>query len=933
MISKHIPMRNVKKSSFTELAKYIENPQNKQERVGALRVTNCQQISILDAARYEIEPTQRLNQRSTVDKTYHFIISFRAGENPPQDVLEVIEDRMCAALGFADHQRVSAVHHDTDNMHIHVAVNKVHPVTNNVHTPFNDYKTRSSMCQLLEKEYGLERDNHKAEKTLSENRAADMERHSGIESFLGWIKRECTEQIRQASTWIELHQTLRNNGLELRQKGNGFVITGPDGIAVKASSVDRSFSRGMLEKKLGAYSAALTQPPPQRVSPDVLRRYKENAPGVIRPGARPPQHVSERGFSASAIPVISKERVNRYEARPLILRPVSQEGVKLSREAIQKAFAAAPKVKKPGSRPPEHVIGRGFSAAAIPGPARVQQGGSQTTKQSTVNTTELYARYKQEQQTLTAMRNEALRLARAKRDRAVEGAKRTGRLRRAAIQLLKGAGVNKRYLYSLAGKALQESLTKASETFKKDRDAAYELHKRRTWADWLQHKAGQGNDDALQALRKKSAQEARKAARKAADELYGEKIRSDGRIPGLRPDSVTKEGTIIYRVGESAIRDGGRKLDVSRDAGDDGLHAALLMARHRYGSSLTVNGSIEFKKRIVAVAAARKLDVTFDDPVLEKLRQALSGIEDRRRAYFQVPVSKRAEARKAGAMWDHVKKSWYAGPYASKDQIEKFIKENEVINHEQRAQRETNHSGGQRRGDGTAAERRAGDASGNTRASSEQQRGRRIRGGDGADAATGRPGSDAGTGLYGTAAGRRAGLHGSTKPNLTKIAGRPPSTGENRVRRVPNVNVVRHGVRGEMLLQSEVRLHLDHQGAGSVDPVRRSVPRTGELNPAPAAAIKTTAAEKYIREREEKRLKGFDIPKHKGYNYEGSGQFEYAGQRKVDGEILALIRHEKDIIVMPVNEYTARRLSSLKVGDAVTLTRNGAVRTAKGRKR
>ncbi|MGF2043786.1 relaxase/mobilization nuclease domain-containing protein, partial [Staphylococcus aureus] len=28
-----------------------------------------------------------------------------------------MEDRICAGLGFAEHQRVSAVHHDTDNLH------------------------------------------------------------------------------------------------------------------------------------------------------------------------------------------------------------------------------------------------------------------------------------------------------------------------------------------------------------------------------------------------------------------------------------------------------------------------------------------------------------------------------------------------------------------------------------------------------------------------------------------------------------------------------------------------------------------------------------------------------------------------------------------------------------------------------------------------
>lgn len=64
--------------------------------------------------------------------------------------------------------------------------------------------------------------------------------------------------------------------------------------------------------------------------------------------------------------------------------------------------------------------------------------------------------------------------------------------------------------------------------------------------------------------------------------------------PGLKPDSVTKEGR-LFTAWESAIRDGGKRLDVSRDAGDDGLHAALLMAKHRYGDKLTVNGSFEFK--------------------------------------------------------------------------------------------------------------------------------------------------------------------------------------------------------------------------------------------------------------------------------------------------------------------------------------------------
>lgn len=74
-------MRNVKKQFF-RLAEYLQDSQNKQERVGAVKTTNCHQENILDAARYEIEPTQRLNTRAKGDKTYHLVISFRLWRKP-----------------------------------------------------------------------------------------------------------------------------------------------------------------------------------------------------------------------------------------------------------------------------------------------------------------------------------------------------------------------------------------------------------------------------------------------------------------------------------------------------------------------------------------------------------------------------------------------------------------------------------------------------------------------------------------------------------------------------------------------------------------------------------------------------------------------------------------------------------------------------------
>jgi hypothetical protein len=57
---------------------------------------------------------KRLNTRAKSDRPYHLLISLRAGKKPDAQTLRVIEERFCKELGYAEHQRVSVVHHDTD---------------------------------------------------------------------------------------------------------------------------------------------------------------------------------------------------------------------------------------------------------------------------------------------------------------------------------------------------------------------------------------------------------------------------------------------------------------------------------------------------------------------------------------------------------------------------------------------------------------------------------------------------------------------------------------------------------------------------------------------------------------------------------------------------------------------------------------------------
>src|SRR5438105_3812762 len=171
MISKKVTMKAPEKSRFGKLVSYLVDSQGKQTRVGEIALTNCISIDLTCAVR-EIVATQQLNTRAKSDRTYHLLISMRAGENPDAQTLRIIEERFCNELGYTEHQRISVVHHDTDNVHVHLAINKIHPQKFTLHDPIADYKTRSKLAAILEHELGLAQDRH--ERTQSQGRGNDV---------------------------------------------------------------------------------------------------------------------------------------------------------------------------------------------------------------------------------------------------------------------------------------------------------------------------------------------------------------------------------------------------------------------------------------------------------------------------------------------------------------------------------------------------------------------------------------------------------------------------------------------------------------------------------------------------------------------------------------------------------------------------------------
>ena len=71
-------MKSPQKSRFGKLVTYLLDPQSKKTRVGEVVITNCASTDTTWASR-EIAATQWLNTRAKSARTYHLIISLRAG--------------------------------------------------------------------------------------------------------------------------------------------------------------------------------------------------------------------------------------------------------------------------------------------------------------------------------------------------------------------------------------------------------------------------------------------------------------------------------------------------------------------------------------------------------------------------------------------------------------------------------------------------------------------------------------------------------------------------------------------------------------------------------------------------------------------------------------------------------------------------------------
>jgi hypothetical protein len=90
--------------------------------------------------------------------------------------------------------------------------------------------------------------------------------------------------------------------------------------------------------------------------------------------------------------------------------------------------------------------------------------------------------------------------------------------------------------------------------------------------------------------------------------------------------------------------------------------------------------------------------------------------------------------------------------------------------------------------------------------------------------------------------------------------------------------------------------------------------------------IPSSAAEKYITERNEKRAKGYaSILLHRHYKDEDAGKYAFAGVRRMEKTNLLLLKSPSEVLVMTIDDKTAYRTKYLDIGNQINVTTDGAV--------
>lgn len=531
-----------------------------------------------------LDTTARRSTRFRGNPVYHVALSWPAGEHPTTPEIRSSVTHLMTSVQMTDCEAVYAVHRDTLHDHVHCVINRIHPEKGTVAGPPQfDYFRIDRACRELELQHGWSHDPGPSVVDVSPAGIPTVRRRTAAESR-AWA------QSRGPSVSPLAHRAARNRGIPSFQ---AWLASGP-GEALRSVLCHPGASWARVHEALAPYGVALIP------GPHGLR-----ATTRLPEGRRLTAKAAHLGLTSSTL----TPRLGPWVGPERPLPEPSEEHTYAACTARTRRGADA-----------DHA-GRDSQRA-------LRRAERATARQA------LYDRFQTEQAEGQGVRRRA-RLERTARHRQERQRLKTDlAARRVTFRATQQtAGVPPmivRALWAFEAAQAREALQRRQAA---ERRASGTVPKGSVWRQWLTAQAGQGDAAAQATLRGLHYQEQRQRS-KGRNGLEGEDLDLlKPLLPSLHTEVDRHRQRVHYRddAGQLLFTDTGPRIEV-HDRTDTTLEAALRIAAQKFGGSVSITGTDDFRAQATRTAARLGIAVRDADlqPLWQDARQR--GMEPRRPA-------------------------------------------------------------------------------------------------------------------------------------------------------------------------------------------------------------------------------------------------------------------------------------------------------------
>lgn len=227
-------------NDFFALARYLVHGKTRPTPANRVAWTIAQNLPTDDpelAARF-MTATAELSPRCR-KAAYHAMIAWAAHERPTPETMQEIARKTLDLAGLSEHQALIMGHGDKPHPHLHMLINRVHPVTGKAWRTSHDYKMFDRIMRQLSDEYGFEyvpvhrfnpeltdemptKPNRRA--TRAARRGAATNRSQISKAASRRIGHDINEQVDRATSWDDVITAFADHGLSLEAKGTGLIV-------------------------------------------------------------------------------------------------------------------------------------------------------------------------------------------------------------------------------------------------------------------------------------------------------------------------------------------------------------------------------------------------------------------------------------------------------------------------------------------------------------------------------------------------------------------------------------------------------------------------------------------------------------------------------------------------------------------------------------